>query len=377
MIHANTRPATEVTSTTLPARYYTDPTWHRRELERIHLGMWLYAGRADRVPAAGDYFLFSIADAELIVLRDDRGQVRAFHNVCRHRGTRLCHQARGQLPGRIRCHYHAWTYRLDGTLAQAPHMEKVRGFCEADFPLGAVAVALWDGFIFVNLAPEPIPFAQHLDGLDQRFARWALQDLRAVERRSYQLRANWKLIVSNYHECLHCPVAHPQLQKLSHYLSGDNEPPRPTYLGSRMELREGIATLSGEGPSRRAPLPGLQEEELRNVYYYAILPNMLLNLHPDYVVTFRFDPRAPDRTDIECEWLFHPSEIDKPGFDPSDAVEFWDLTNRQDWELSDLAQAGISARGYRPGPYSNREEMLAAFDRWVLERVGPFPEAAP
>ena len=179
-----------------------------------------------------------------------------------------------------------------------------------------MALALWDGFIFVNLAQEPIPFAQHLDGLDQRFASWALQDLRAVERRTYQLRANWKLIVSNYHECLHCPVAHPQLQRLSHYLSGDNEPPRPTYLGSRMELREGIATLSGEGPARRAPLPGLQEEERRNVYYYAILPNMLLNLHPDYVVTFRFDPRAADHTDIECEWLFHPSEIDKPGFDP-------------------------------------------------------------
>jgi Rieske 2Fe-2S family protein len=376
MILTNNRPASEVTARTLPARYYTDPAWHRRELERIHLDMWLYVGRADRIPAAGDYFLFSIADAELIVLRDDRGQVRAFHNVCRHRGTRLCNQAAGQLPGRIRCHYHSWTYRLDGTLAQAPHMEKVRGFQEQDFPLGAVPLAQWGGFIFVNLAEQPIPFAQHLADLPERFANFRLDELRVVERRSYQLAANWKLIVSNYHECLHCPVAHPQLQKLSHYLSGDNVPPQPTYLGSSMDLREGIATLTASGTTARAPLPGLQEHERRTVYYYAILPNMLLNLHPDYVVSYRFDPRAPDRTDVECEWLFHQTEIAREGFDPSDAVDFWDVTNRQDWELSDLAQLGIQSRGYRPGPYSNREEMLVAFDRWVLDRVGA-QEATP
>jgi glycine betaine catabolism A len=377
MIPANTRPETEASTRTLPARYYTDPAWHRRELERIHFDMWLFVGRAERIPAAGDYFLFQMGDAELIVLRDDRGQIRAFHNVCRHRGTRLCNQASGQLPGRIRCHYHAWTYRLDGSLAQAPHMEKVRGFDQADYPLGAVATAQWAGFIFVNLAAQPIPFAEHLAGLDGRFANWAMDELRVVERRTYQLQANWKLIVQNYHECLHCPVAHPQLQRLSHYLSGDNEPPQPTYLGSRMELREGIATLNSAGSTDRAPLPRLREEERRNVYYYAILPNMLLNLHPDYVVTYRFDPRAVDRTDVECEWLFHRDEIARPGFDPSDAVDFWDVTNRQDWELSDLAQAGIRSRGYRPGPYSNREEMLAAFDRWVLDRVGTLPEAAP
>ncbi len=376
MIPANNRPATEVTARTLPARCYTDPAWYRRELERIHLDMWLYVGRADRIPAAGDYFLFSIGNAELIILRDDRGQIRALHNVCRHRGTRLCNQAAGQLPGRIRCHYHAWTYRLDGTLAQAPHMDKVQGFREEDFPLGAVPLSQWGGFLFVNLAAQPIPFAQHLAGLDERFRNFPLDDLRVVERRTYQLRANWKLIVSNYHECLHCPIVHPQLQKLSHYLSGENEPPQPTYLGSRMDLREGVATLS-TGAAARRPLPGLQEHELRTVYYYAILPNMLLNLHPDYVVSFRFDPRAPDRTDIECEWLFHPDEIAREGFDPSDAIEFWDLTNRQDWELSDLAQMGIQSRGYRPGPYSNREEMLVAFDRWVLDRVGTSPEAMP
>ncbi len=370
MIPVNDRPISDAGTRTLPARVYTDPAWYRRELERIHLEMWLYAGRADRIPRPGDYFLFPIADAEVLVLRDERGQVRAFHNVCRHRGTRLCSEQRGSLPGRIRCPYHAWTYRLDGTLAQAPHMEKVRGFLEADYPLGPVAVATWAGNVFINLSPRPVPFAEHLADLDRRFANYAMDELRVADHRRYEVRANWKLIVQNYHECLHCPTAHPQLNRVSHYLSGENEPPQPTYLGSRMDLREGVTTLSTSVQARRRPLPRLEPHELRTVHYYAILPNMLINLHPDYVVTFRFDPRGVDRTDIECEWLFHESEVQRPGFDPSDAVDFWDLTNRQDWELSDLAQAGIRSRGYRPGPYSNREEMLAAFDRWVVERVG-------
>src|SRR5262249_32309775 len=150
------------------------------------------------------------------------------------------------------------------------------------------------------------------------------------------------------------------LNRLSYYLSGENEPPRPTYLGARMALRDGFTTLSTSDAPRRTTFPDLDADERRHVYYYALLPNLLINLHPDYVVTFRFDPRDVDRTDISCEWLFHPRDIDRSGFDPSDAVDFWDLTNRQDWELSTLAQAGIRTRGYLPGPYSNREDHLMA-----------------
>src|SRR5206468_110284 len=152
---------------------------------------------------------------------------------------------------------HAWTYRLDGTLAQAPHMDRVAGFAEADHPLRRVAVALWDGHVFINLAPEPPAFAAHLAGLDGRFAHWAMGEMRVAVRRRYELRANWKLIVQNYHECLHCPTAHPQLNKLSHYLAGDNEPPQPTWLGSRMELRPGVVTLSNSDAPPRAVLPAL------------------------------------------------------------------------------------------------------------------------
>ena len=362
--------STTMSTKTQPARYYTDPDWFERELGSIHYQMWLYAGRSERIRAPGDYFLFELGRASVLILRDQAGEIRAFHNVCRHRGTLLCTEAEGQLPGRIRCRYHAWTYRLDGTLSSAPHMDDLDGFALADYPLREVASATWAGHIFVSLAEKPLPFADHLASLDVRFRNWNMENLRAACRRTYSLRANWKLIIQNYHECLHCPIAHPQLNRQSHYLSGENEPPQPTYLGARMALRDGVATLSTSDQPRRAPLAGLTADERRHVYYYAILPNFLLNLHPDYVVTFRLNPQAVDRTEIVCEWLFDRAQAARPDFDPSDAIEFWDTTNRQDWELSDLAQRGIGSLGYQSGPYSNREGLLAALDRWVLARVG-------
>jgi Rieske 2Fe-2S family protein len=212
--------------------------------------------------------------------------------------------------------------------------------------------------------------------MDARFRNWHMGELRTVARRTYHLRANWKLVIANYHECLHCAVAHPQLVRLSHPLSGANEPPHPTWLGASMDLLPGCTTLSTLAAPPRNPLPGLDDEQRRRVYYYALLPTMLLNPHPDYVVTFLISPIAADRTDITCHWLMHPAEIARPGFDPRDAVDFWDVTNQQDWALSDQAQAGIASQGYRPGPYSNREELLVAFDRWVVDRVGPLEAAS-
>jgi Rieske 2Fe-2S family protein len=204
-----------------------------------------------------------------------------------------------------------------------------------------------------------------------------MEELKLVERRVYDLKANWKLVIQNYSECLHCPNAHPLLNKRSHYLSGENEAPRPGYLGGRMQLRDGVETLSVDGRRQGSCLAGLSEEDRRRVYYYAILPNFLLNLHPDYMLTFTLWPLAADRTQVVCEWHFHPDVIAKPGFDPRGAVELWDVTNRQDWELSDLAQTGIASRGYQPGPFSNREELLFALDRWVLDRVEGTPLPAP
>ena len=368
--HRDTRPALLAEAFTLPALYYTDPERFRGELEAIHYRSWLCVGRGEELPAEGSYFVRGVGEASVIVLRNGDGQLSAFHNACRHRGTLLCKEEQGRLPGRIQCSYHAWTYDLDGKLLGAPHMDKVEGFREADYPLLRVHTAEWDGHVFINLAEKPIPFQEHLAGLDRKFRPWRMEELRRVERRIYEVKANWKLIIQNYSECLHCPVAHPLFNKFSHYLSGDNEPPGSSYLGGRMDLRDGVKTLTLDGQSNRRCFASLDADDRRRVYYYAVLPNLLLNLHPDYMLTSILWPRAVNRTQVVCEWHFHAGEIARPDFDPKGAIEFWDMTNRQDWELSELAQAGISSRGYRPGPYSHREELLHAFDRWIVQQLG-------
>jgi Rieske 2Fe-2S family protein len=351
---------------TLPAAYYTDPGYFRTEMERLFAREWICAGRSEQAAAPGQYFLREIFGESVIITRAPSGTIQAFYNVCRHRGTRLCSEATGQFAGRIQCPYHAWTYTLDGRLAAAPHMDDVPHFEKADYPLQGVAAGEWDGHVFISLAAEPPPLAAQLADLPAKFANWQMQDLRLGHRIVYDLRANWKLIVQNYNECLHCPNLHPALNKLSHYLSGENEPLHHSYIGGRMDLRPGVSTMSMDGTCPRAPLPGLSEAQRRGVYYYAIFPNLLLSLHPDYMMVHTLWPLAPDRTVNICEWHFHPRELARPDFDAADVIEFWDLTNRQDWHVCELSQAGISSRAYVPGPYSNREDLLYAFDRKIV-----------
>jgi Rieske 2Fe-2S family protein len=352
---------------TLPGRYYTDPDLFREELERFYCQTWICAGRAGQIPRPGDYFLRHIAGESIIVTRDASSEVRAFYNVCRHRGTRLCTSAEGAFPGRIQCPYHGWTYALDGSLIGAPHMLEA-DFSREDYPLHKISTGVWDGHIFINLAAQPEPLSTQLADLPQKFASWRMQDLQMHKRIVYEVQANWKLIVINYNECLHCPVLHPCLNRLTNYLGADNSLPQPTYIGGAMGFRGDTQTMSLDGRRRRDYLPGLNEEQRKQVYYYAIYPNLLLSLHPDYMMTHTLWPKAVDRTEVVCEWHFHPAEMAKPDFHADDAIDFWDLTNREDWHISGLSQAGISSRAYTPGPYSNREALPHAFDEMVLDR---------
>ena len=359
------------TAFTLPARYYADPALFERERERFQRRLWVCIGRLEDLPDRGRYAVRDIAGDSVIVVNAGAGAVRAFYNVCRHRGTQLCDpvQPDGQFAGAIQCPYHAWTYDYDGRLVGAPHMDGSPGFRRDEFPLNAVAAGVWDGFVFVRLSPDGVTLREHLGGLAEKFAPWDMATLVRAHRIVYDVRANWKLIVQNFNECLHCPTLHPQLNKLSHYLGGENEPLRATYMGGRMDLNDGIETMSMDGTRRRDLLPGLRPDDCRRVYYYSVFPNFLISPHPDYVMAHTLWPEAPDRTRIVCEWHVHPAERAKPGFDLSDVTEFWDLTNRQDWHVCERAQAGISSRGYQPGPYSNREDLLYAFDRFIVDSL--------
>jgi len=361
------RPPLPTAAVSLPARYYVDPAHYRAELDWFFRGMWVNAGRAEELPNPGDYVVREIAGESLILARRDGGGLSAYYNVCRHRGTRLTEEKSGRFAATIQCSYHAWTYNLEGCLLAAPQMERTAGFRLQDYPLHQAGVGLWNGHIFLNLAENPPPLAQQLGGRVDQFRPWGMDQLRTGARIFYDVAANWKLIIHNYSECLHCPGVHPALQKLSHYLSGENEPAEPGYLGGRMRLRDGIGTLSVDGRLRRACLPGLDAEECRHVYYYAFLPNLLVSLHPDYVMVHTLWPRGVGRTEIVCEWLFHPMAMAAADFDPDDAIAFWDVTNRQDWHVCEQMQLGLGSRAYRPGPYSHREDLLHGFDQLILE----------
>jgi Rieske 2Fe-2S family protein len=353
---------------TLPAHVYVDPGYFREEMERVFYTKWLCVGRASDVKNPGDYFLREIGPESLIVTRDETGKVRAHYNVCRHRGTRMCTEPAGSMK-RIACPYHAWTYALDGQLVGAPHMADVRGFRVQDYPLRQAHCETWDGFVWLSLANEPAPLAQQLGSVRGKFANWQLEELVIGKRVEYEVKANWKLLVQNYSECLHCPVIHPALKKLTHYMSGDNEPANACYLGGTMMLNEGIKTMTMSGDTARAAMPNLTAEQRRLVYYYWITPNVLLSVHPDYVVSYTLWPKRVDLTHVRCDFLFHPSEVKKPGFTPDDAVELWHQVNQEDWGVSELAQLGIASRAYTPGPYSNREALLHGLDLVLTDRL--------
>ena len=352
---------------TLPGAYYTSEAILREEADRIFARRWVCVGRADRVAAAGEFVLRDVAGENLIVVRGADGVVRAFYNVCRHRGTRVCEQAAGRFAGSIQCPYHAWTYGLDGKLLGAPHMADAPWFSRSEYPLHEAAAAEWEGFVFVNLSDRPAPLDAAMAPLRGKFRPWGLPGLRPFRRLEYDVRANWKLFFQNFSECYHCPRIHPELIRLSDYRSGANDLVEGPILGGYMSIERdgGSLTLSGAAACPQ-PLPGLPPEDHARVYYYSIFPNLFLTLLPDYAMWHMLEPLGCDRTRITCEWLFAP---DAPQAGAQDAVAFWDVTNRQDWHVCELAQQGISSRAYTPGPYAVQESLLAAFDRELLSAL--------
>jgi Rieske 2Fe-2S family protein len=354
---------------TLPAVWYTSPDVFDEEQERIFSCEWLCVGREEPLARSGDFFTTERAGESLIVTRGADAKVRAFFNVCRHRGTRLCSEASGRFAGSIQCPYHAWTYGLDGDLKIARNMLEVAGFDRMEYPLREAAVALWEGFIFINLKPT-LAFERVFSPLVGRFSRWDVANLVTARSVTYEVACNWKLVFLNYSECYHCPLVHPQLEKLSPSDSGRNDLSDGPFLGGYSELREHGTSLSLSGRTSRKPVGSVAGEDLNRAYYYTIFPSLLLSLHPDYVMAHYCRPLAEDRSEIVCAWLFDPSTTAEPGFDPSDVAEFWDLTNRQDWHVNELTQLGLSSRAYSPGPYANAEGLLSAFDRHYLPIMG-------
>ena len=358
---------------TLPQAMYVSPAHFAVERARVFGRRWLLVMRESDLAGPRDYRVVDLDGESIIVLRDQDGVLRAFFNLCRHRGTRLCdNKPNAKLGALIQCPYHAWTYSLDGRLVGVPDLKEMEAFDRGDFSLHACALATWEGFVFLNLARDSEPFEQALAPLVGRFGAYNLPSLVALRSVEYDVHANWKLLHQNYSECYHCSPLHPSLAKLSPSTSGENDLVDGAVLGGFMVITEPGGSLTRSGRTCGVPVGALDEVEQQRVYYYAIFPNMLLSLHHDYVMVHTLWPMGPDRTRITCEFLFHPDTA-KTELDPDDGAQFWDQINREDWAICERTYGGITSTRYVPGPYSRRESLSAAFDREYLRALSDDP----
>jgi len=352
----------------LPRAAYWDEAFFAREQEAIFWDQWFYAGRAEQLESVGCYRVLDLAGESVILIRGENG-MHAHLNFCRHRGSRLlCGE--GVLRGAIRCPYHSWAYALDGRLVASPFVEP------EDVPADArrlhrAGIAEWGGFLFVNLSPAHAETAgttleAQLGEVPQRLSRYPLGDVKTAATLRYDVAANWKVILENYNECYHCAGVHPELCRLVPAFKKDGGAELDWERG--IPHRAGAWTFTASGTTNREPFPGLSDDECVRHKGELIYPNFMLSLAAEHVAAFSIWPHAPASTTIVCDLLFHPNEMAKPGFDPSDVIEFWDLVNRQDWSICENVQAGMKSRAFDRGYYAPMEDASLDIRRYLIER---------
>ena len=351
---------------TLAGSDYTSPDVYQQEREKIWWGDWVCAGRTEEVAGPGDYIVRDIAGESVLITRDQDGELHGFYNVCSHRGTKFVDDIEGT--GNVRkafvCPYHAWTYDLSGRLIGTPNVKEDEFFDRSAYPLHSVTIDSYAGFLFVNLSGEPRPLLEALtDGAESItvFERFKMDELRIGARIVYEVEANWKIVVENYNECLHCPQIHPELvQVVPLFRFGEVWDEEIRDDGNRMT--EGATSFTISGTSELPKLPGLQPEDYEMYYGSYEFPNLMLNLHPDCGMYYIAYPKGPNHTTVVSEFLFRPETIEDEHFKPEPVVELWDLISRQDWEVCQRAQTGVGSRAFTTGIYPRQDRFLYWFN---------------
>jgi glycine betaine catabolism A len=331
--------------------WYTDPAVLDVERAEIFGRRWMFVDRAAELDRPGAYLTADVAGESVIVVRQNDGTVEAMLNVCRHRGARILLDQRGSCERTIRCPYHSWSYGLDGSLRGAPNMREAVGDARSQLGLQRVRVHEAHGCLWVNLDPNAPGFDEdtgaqlraRLPG-DDALAGWELERLTTGHRITYEVAANWKLIVENFMECYHCSSIHPELVSvIPEFRDGIASQALPAGHGS--PLRDDAGGFTIDGRAGLAALPGLSEHERRSYYAITLMPNAFVNLFDDHVVLHRMTPTAVDHTKVVCEWLFAPEALTAhPEIEPT--VELFDRVNRQDFEACERCQLGATSRVY-------------------------------
>ncbi len=359
---------------TLGSADYVGQAVYDEEREKIWWGDWVTIGRSEEVANPGDFVVKDLAGESVFLVRDAEGRLNGFYNVCSHRGTKfLDDDTSGHVRKAFRCPYHAWTYDLNGRLIGTPNVAEDEYFDRERSPLHSFAVGEYAGFLFANLAAQPRPLMDALtDGAESitAFERFKMHELRVGIRIVYEVEANWKIIVENYNECLHCPQVHPELvQVVPLFRFGEVWDEETRDDGNWM--KEGATSFTANGRSELPKFPDLLPEDYRMYYGSYEFPNLMLNLHPDCVMYYIGIPKGPTHTQVISEYLFRPEVIADPdAFKPQPVVEFWDLISKQDWDVCQRAQTGVGSRAFTAGVYPRQDRFLYNFNEEWREKMG-------
>jgi Rieske 2Fe-2S family protein len=358
-------------ATLLPARAYHDEAIYAWEVEEIFLRDWIAVARAEEIAEPGSFLQRELLGENVLLVRGRDDVIRAFYNVCRHRGTAVEERAFGKAV-RFQCPYHAWIYDLDGRLIRAKHTEDLDDFSLETSGLVPIRCQTWQGFVFLSFSDDvavtpPLPtylgdWLEHHAGFGRE-----MSTLRRAARLTYEVAANWKIVAENYSECYHCPGVHPLLNQLTPYDLGEDFLAEGPWKGGWMVFADGCQTMSMSGTRDGRPLLYARDEtEARRIYYYILWPNLIVSVHPDYVLTHQAWPDGPNRSTVHCDLYVEGDRLGQ--VDVSGAVEFWDTTNREDYHVVELQQQGTRSRSWVAGRYSNQEASVHAFDIMVADR---------
>jgi choline monooxygenase len=343
---------------TLPSHLYTEPDAYAAEVEKIFRRSWQVVGHHDQVANAGDYFTTELVGEPLLLVRGSDGELRGFYNVCRHRagppaegcGTRKL----------FRCGYHGWTYGLDGSLISATEIEGVEGFCAEDFALVPVRVEEWFNLVFVNLERDARPLRESLGELPRQAEKFQFAGMKLFERRTYEMKCNWKTYVDNYLEGYHLPSVHPGLNRELDYGAYVVEP-HADYVRQFSPIR-------GAQPGDATPRRYQEAREDLTTDYFWIFPNWMLNCYPDNISLNIVVPLAPERSLAIFEWYLPEKDHGRAAAKAS--VEFSDQIQVEDVGICEIVQKNLRSRSYSRGRFSVKQETgVHAFHRMYAEWV--------
>ena len=360
---------------TLPGDHYTDPEIFRLEQEHIFESMWFCAARSSELAKPGAFRTVDVGRESVLLTRSRGGSVRAFFNVCRHRGAKLCTQESGEVKRAFQCPYHAWTYDLEGKLVAAPNLTKMPDIGRTEYGLASVAVREWLGYVWVCLAENPPSFEESVIadvvarlGDVESVERYDVESLEVGRRIVYDVKANWKLIIENFMECYHCATIHPELTEvLPEFADGYAA---QFYVGHGAEFGSDVQGFTVDGSQGLDRIPTVSEEQDRRYYAITVRPQVFINLVPDHVIFHRMFPVAVDRTIVECDWLYLKGVV-ASGRDVSRSVELFDRVNRQDFDACERCQPAMSSRLYaKGGVLVPSEHHIGEFHDWVQDRLG-------